>query len=74
MLMAEREVSTSAVGLGRRLDLGLVVSRPTWTGSLPSELAIMLTGPTSILITKRGLSHNAPADDQHARQHSTSTT
>jgi hypothetical protein len=27
VLMAEREVSTSAVGLGRRLDLGLVVSR-----------------------------------------------
>ena len=45
MLMAEREVSTSAVGLGRRLDLGLVVSRPTWTGSLPSELAIIRTGP-----------------------------
>ncbi len=53
VLMAEREVGTSAVGLGRRLDLGLAVSRPTWTGSLPSELAIMLTGPTSILITKR---------------------
>ena len=42
MLTAEREVGTSAVGLGRRLDLGLAVSRPTWTGSLPLELAIML--------------------------------
>ena len=71
MLTAEREVGTSAVGLGRRLDLGLAVSRPTCTGSLPSELAIMLTGPTSIFseITKRGLSDNAPADDQHGRQH-----
>ena len=74
MLMArERSVSRR---LGRRLDLGLAVSRPTWTGSLPSELAIMLTGPTSIFsqITKRGLSDNTPADDQHGRQHSTFIT
>ena len=33
MLMAEREVSTSAVGLGRRLDLGLV--SPDQRGLVP---------------------------------------